>query len=118
MSKEDSTFEVSLPENLIEIGEKAYTELLRRDSGGARDFSYRSSSGNKGRIVRSHKKKGRVTVTITVDGKSFSRDVHLNGKQLNAAIAKMCRLSDGSDPMQGLIEGLFLALWRFVPTNG
>jgi hypothetical protein len=73
-----------------------------------------TSSGNKLSVFRSYKT-NRVTVTVTVGGVPFSRETVLEEDKLNYAINEICELSDGSDPMQGLVDGLMLAQWLYVP---
>jgi hypothetical protein len=72
-----------------------------------------TSSGNKLSVFRSYKT-NRVTVTVTVGGVPFSLETDLEEKKLNSAIEEICKLSDGSDPIQGFVEGLMLAQWRYV----
>jgi hypothetical protein len=73
-----------------------------------------TSSGNKLSVFRSYKT-NRVTVTVTVGGVPFSRETDLEQKKPNSAIDEISKLSDGSDPIQGLLEGLIQAQWRYVP---
>ena len=72
-----------------------------------------TSSGNNLSVFRSYKT-NRVTVTVTVGGVPFSRETDLEEKKLNSAIDEISKLSDGSDPTQGLLEGLMLAQWRYM----
>jgi hypothetical protein len=80
-------------------------------------FEYITSGGNKLIIFRSYKT-DQVTVMVEVGRVKYSRKIEFDERKLNSAIDETCKLSDGSDPNQGLVEGLMRAQWLYLARRG